>query len=90
MYFLCAEDGTKFIDDYAAAWSAQPEYDSEVFVFINNGHCFAVPCSQVTATAEDKAFIEHLHAFYNLARMKFGLFELFGAKSSQKIEIVEV
>ncbi|KAH6882541.1 hypothetical protein BKA58DRAFT_373493 [Alternaria rosae] len=90
MYFLCAKDGTDFIDDYTAAWSAQPDYDSEVFVFIDNGHCLIVPCSQATADVDDKAFLEHLRSFYNLSRMNFGLFELFGVKSSQKIEIVEL
>ena len=90
MYFLCAKDGTELIDDYTAAWSTQLGYDREVFMFIDNGQCLTVPCLKVTANVEDKALLEHLRAFYNLARMNLGLFELLGVRSSQKIEVVEV
>ncbi|EDU43797.1 predicted protein [Pyrenophora tritici-repentis Pt-1C-BFP] len=67
--------------------SIQVEFDREIILFIDNGERVLVPCS---STAEDKDILEHLRIFYNLTHSSGGIFELFGAKSSQRIDIVEL
>lgn len=87
MYFLCAKDGTEFIDDYTAAWSIQQGFEREAILFVDNSRRLVVPCSK---DAEDKALLEHLRMFYDLNRTGRGVFELLGPKTSQRIDIVQV
>jgi hypothetical protein len=89
-YFLCTDDANDFITDYTYAWKLQNEFKVwEVVVFIDNDCPLTIPCS----TAEDwgdEALLKHLRIFYDLNRAKGGIFKFFGAKSSQRIDIVEV
>ena len=61
--------------------------DSELVMFVDNGKRLSIPCSTLE---DDGKLLAHLHMFYNLIRAGGGLFELFGAKLSQKIDVVEV
>jgi hypothetical protein len=61
--------------------------DMEIIMFMDNGHRLAIPCSSLT---DDKALMKHLHIFYDLVRTGGGIFEFFGTRSSQRIDIVEV
>jgi len=87
MYFVCAKDGTEFIEDYTAAWSIQQGFDKELIMFVDNGWRLAVPCLK---DAKDKALLEHLRMFYDLTRTGRGVFEVLGLKTSQRIDIVKV
>ncbi|KAL1798215.1 hypothetical protein ACET3X_002252 [Alternaria dauci] len=61
--------------------------DSELVIFVNNGRPFIVPCSR---TAEDKDLLEQIRIFYDLQRIRYGMFELIGAKSIQRIDVAKL
>ncbi|RMZ68438.1 pfs domain-containing [Pyrenophora seminiperda CCB06] len=87
LYFFYAEDQADFLNDYRQAWDIQPGYDREIVLFVDNGERVLVPLS---TAATDKEILEQLRIFYDLTRTGGGIFELFGAKSSQRIDIVEL
>jgi hypothetical protein len=80
-------DQLDFISDYTMAWSLETNINSELVIFLNNGRPFVVPCS---STAEDKDLLQQMRMFYNLQRIRYGLFELIGVKSVQRIDVVKV
>ena len=86
-YFLLADRHEDFVLDYCAAWKLQPGIDSQLVLFVDNGKRLSVPCS---TAAHDAELLAHLRIFYNLIRTGGGIFELLGAKSSQRIDVVEV
>jgi hypothetical protein len=89
-YFLCTDDPNDFFTDYTAAWKLQEEFKIwEVVVFIDNDSPLSIPCSNAEDWM-DQALLKHLRIFYDLNRARGGIFEFFGAKSSQRIDIVEV
>jgi hypothetical protein len=72
------------------AWKLQNQFDVwEIVVFIDNDCPLVVPCSTADDW-EDEALLKHLRIFYDLNRAAGGIFEFFGAKSSQRIDIVKV
>jgi hypothetical protein len=76
-----------FVADYCETWRKQPRTDVEMIVFIDNVNRMAVPCSR---DMDDKAMLEHLRLFYDLALVKRGLFEFVGSRSSERVDIVHV
>jgi hypothetical protein len=86
-YFVLADNYDDFIVDYCTAWKIQPGTDSEIVLFMDNGQRLIVPCSM---SVEDEELLKHLHVFYDLIRIQNGIFELFGPRSSQRIDVVEV
>jgi hypothetical protein len=87
LYYLFTQDQLGFIANYTTAWSLEANIDSEMVIFMNNGRPFVVPCS---STAEDEDLLEHMRIFYDLQRIRYGLFELIGAKSVQRIDVAKV
>jgi hypothetical protein len=87
MYFLYTNDLSTFINDYSEAWNLDHLNDMVIIMFMDNGHRLAVPCS---SKADDKELMQRLHIFYDLIRTGGGIFEFFGTKSSQRIDIVKV
>jgi hypothetical protein len=87
LYLMSTADIPAFIGDYCAAWKLQPGVDQEIIVFVDNGDRIAIP---FPATVDDRELIMRLRTFYSLVRMKRGLTELFGARSSERIDIVKV
>jgi hypothetical protein len=87
LYFVFTLDQLDFISDYTMAWSLETNINSELVIFLNNGRPFVVPCS---STAEDKDLLQQMRMFYNLQRIRYGLFELIGVKSVQRIDVVKV
>ncbi|KAF1831888.1 hypothetical protein BDW02DRAFT_555833 [Decorospora gaudefroyi] len=86
-YFLLAERREDFIQDYCTAWKLQDGFNSELVIFVDNGQRLPVPC---TTSMNDDKLMKHLHVFYDLIRIRGGLFEFFGAKSSQRIDVVDL
>jgi hypothetical protein len=87
MYYLCARNEMDFIMDYTMAWRAQPEFDLEIIIFLDNGRRFSVPCS---CRADGKGLFTHLRMFYDLQCTRRGLFGLISVKSVQRIDVVKV
>jgi hypothetical protein len=87
VYFLCAKHKTDFIADYTEAWRIQSGIDCEVVIFVDNGHRLVVPCS---TTEDDRTLMTRLRTFHGLIQTESGIFELCGAKSTQRIDIVKV
>jgi len=82
-----ADDLEHFINDYCEVLMLKPEFDMEFILFIDNGSCLAIPCSD---TLNDQALVRQIRVFYNLLRAQGGLFEFFGTKSSLRVDVVQI
>lgn len=86
LYYVFANQQKDFVNDYCQAQRCKG-MNSELLLLVDNGQPLLVPCS---TTMNDKTLLGHLHTFYDLVRARGGLFELLGAKSILRIEIVAV
>lgn len=87
MYFLVAQFKEDFKIDFCEAWRCQPGSDMKLIMFVDNGNRLEIP---ISSAMDDQALMKHMHCFYDLIRSEGGIFEFFGAKSSQRIDVVKV
>ncbi|KAJ4291736.1 hypothetical protein N0V90_009631 [Kalmusia sp. IMI 367209] len=73
--------------DYCEALREQPETDAELVMFVDNGYQLKVPCSQA---AEDKELVKRLRMFYELTLAARSMIQVFGFKTSARIDIVKI
>jgi hypothetical protein len=86
-YLVCTTDIPAFVRDYSEAWKRQPGMDHQIIIFADRINRMAIPCSKFM---DDKALLEHARLFYDLARVRRGLFEFMGPRANDRIDIVHV
>jgi len=86
-YAIFAESLDDFINDYRLAWTLNKNNDRELILFVDNDWRMEIPCPH---TMDDKALVQHIRVFHNLARARAGIFEFIGGKSSWRVDVVEV
>jgi hypothetical protein len=73
--------------DYCQALREQPETDAEIVMFVDNGYRLQIPCSKAT---DDKDLVRLLRMFYELTMARRGVIQIFGFKTSARIDVVQV
>jgi hypothetical protein len=87
MYLVCTSDKSAYIADYCAAREQLPQVNHEILLFVDNVNRMAIPC---WIDMDDKGLLLLLRIFYDLGRVRGGLLEFLGVKSSERIDIVPV
>lgn len=86
-YAILAENLDDFINDYCYAWTLKRSNDKELILFVDNDWRLVIPCPN---KMDDKALVQHIRVFHNLARARAGIFEFIGGKSSLRVDVVQV
>ncbi|KAL5386725.1 hypothetical protein PMIN02_008412 [Paraphaeosphaeria minitans] len=86
-YFCVAELLETFTMDYCQALREQPETDAEIVLFVDNGYRLQIPCSRGT---NDKDLVRLLRMFYELIMARRGVIQIFGFRTSARIDVVQL